>query len=60
MPRRKRLNYGNGLDVFGQDSRVRGLGHMSDEIGEAGSVIEAEMEWCTGGGTIQEDSRLNS
>ncbi len=56
MPRRKRLKHGNGLDAFGQDSCVQGLGHATDEIGEAGSAIEAETEWCAGGGTIHEDS----
>ncbi len=56
MPRRKRLNYGNGLDVFSQDSPVRGLRHMTDEIGEAGSAIAAKTERRVNGGTIQKDS----
>jgi hypothetical protein len=59
MPRGNRLKYGNGLDAFGQDSPVRGLGHWSDEFGAAGSTVAVETGWRAGSGAPFEDSRLN-
>jgi hypothetical protein len=60
MPRRNRLKYGNGPNVFGRDGPVWRLGHWSDEIGTVGSVTKAEMEWHTGSGVpFNKDSRLN-
>jgi hypothetical protein len=60
MPRRNRLNDGNGPDTFGWDSPVQRMGHWSDEFGIAGSVTKAETEWHAGSGaSFNEDSRLN-
>jgi hypothetical protein len=59
MPRRNRLNTnGNGPDAFGQNSPVRRMVHWSDEIGETGSVTEAETERRVGSGALfTEDSK---